>query len=348
MITNTQNKFSLILIFCLILISLTSCLPNDSSVSDLSTEVAAVSTIIQNTVQAAWTPTPSQTFSVKNTATLSETPVITITTEPTDTKTLGPIPNTAKPTNSGTATPDVRPLAKQWQIWPIIPKLTDNAKTIFRKGVDEFGTNPHVFSKIGDCQSYPNVFMGVYEMGYDGLLADEDLYLQKAIDYYQGAFSIESLAVHDGMSVASVLTTTWANPEICEKDENALDCELRVHNPSIIFINLGTNWIKSLEMDVYYDYLSEIVETLINRGVLPILSSKADNVEGGNRINEVTAQVARDYDIPFFNFWKSAQGLKNFGLALDNPIYLSVSAWNWRNYQTLKLLYSAGQELELF
>ncbi len=333
---------------CILSILLVSCRIDDSSVAKIATEVAAVSTAIQSTTRAQWTPIPSQTHTVTNTV----TPVRTYATPTTHKNTeTDRVIASVEPTLTlipGTSTADIRPLAKQWQIWPVIPKLTDNAKRIFLKGVKEFGTNPHFFSKIGDCQSNPNVFMGVYDMGYEGVLADEDRYLQEAIDYFQGAFATESMAVHDGMSVASVLTTAWADPKICEKGENSLECELRVHNPSIMFINLGTNWIASLEMSIYYDYLSEIVEYLILHGVLPILSSKADNVEGGNRINEVTAQVARDYDIPFFNFWKSAQGLKNHGLSVENPIYLSVSAWNWRNYQALQLLHATGKELGLF
>ena len=343
-----KKRLLIIALSCTFCAFLASCRIDPTSIVEIASEIAAVSTAIQSTIQVQKTPLPSQTNIITNTAIPTRAPstptAISITETESDIPTEKPIQNATQ----GTSTPDIRPLAKQWQIWPIIPKLSDNAKRIFQKGVNELGTNPHVFSKIGDCQSNPNVFMGVYDMGYEGLLADEDLYLQEAIDYYQGAFSTESLAVHDGMSVASVLTTAWADPKICEKGENSLACELRVHNPSIMFINLGTNWIASLEMDVYYDYLSEIVDHLISRGVLPILSSKADNVEGGHRINEVTAQVARDYDIPFFNFWKSAQGLKNHGLSVDNPTYLSVSAWNWRNYQALKLLHSIGKELGLF
>ncbi len=346
---NRKNRFLQAIVSCVLLAGITSCRSDDATIQDLSAEVASVSTSIQQTIEADWTSTPTQIAAVSQTATATEEmPAPTGTQEPTKADTPTSVPETEPSANSGTSTPDVRPLASHWQIWPVLPEFSDNAKDIFRKGVEEFGTNPHVFSKIGDCQSTPNVFMGVYDMGYDGLLADEDLYLQEAINFFRGSFSIESLAVHDGMNGSSVLTTTWADPALCEPNENALDCELRIHNPSIMFINLGTNWMSGLEMDVYYDYLSEIVETMIGRGVLPILSSKADNVEGGNRINEVTAQVARDYDIPFFNFWKSAQELNNHGLAQDNPIYLSVSAWNWRNYQALKLLYNAGKAFELF
>ncbi len=304
----------------------------------LAAQINLISTEIQATMQADWTATPAPTASQTATHTLTptDTLVATATLLPTET----PLP--------ATSTPDTRPLPAEWKNWPIVPDISETAKEIFWRGVNNNKTNPNVFSKIGDCQSMPNVFMGIYDMGYDGILADDEQYLQKAIDHFKGSFAMESYAVHDGMGVGSVLTTTWADPKVCQKDENALDCEIRIHNPSIMFINLGTNWISGLGMDVYYDYLREIVQELVDRGILPILSSKADDAEGGNQINEITARVAYEFDVPFYNFWNAAQHLKNGGLSVDNPIYLSVPAWDYRNYHALKLLYTAGTALGLF
>lgn len=294
----------------------------------LATEVSIASTEINQTIEADWTATVTETLPP------TETPVPTLTATATE--------------FVGTATPDERPLAENWQSWPVIPEISETAKRIFFQGVNEFGTNPRVFSKIGDCQSVPNVFMGIYGMGYEGMLSEEDQYLQTAIDYFHDSFLMESLAVHDGMSVGSALTTTWSDAKICEKGENPINCELRVHNPSIMFVNLGTNWVDGLGMDVYYEYLAEIVDILVSNGVLPILTSKADNVEGGNWINRVTAQVARDYDVPFYNFWAVSQYLTNQGLSAENNIYLTVGAWDYRNYHALRLLNAVGEAMELF
>ena len=116
-----------------------------------------------------------------------------------------------------------------------------------------------------------------------------------------------------------------------------------------MFINLGSNWIQGVSMDIYYQYLAEIVHTLIDRGVLPILTSKADNVEGDNRINEVTAQVALDYDIPYYNFWRVAQTLPDGGLDMARDgIHLSMDAWGIRSYYALKTLYAVGNKIGLF
>ncbi len=311
---------------------------------EMQTEIAQISTSIMQTIAAGWTATapasPTAAFVP------SDTPMLAFTDTPALPTVVLP---TSSPENIGTPTPDVRPMADTWAGWPIVPVITDNAANIFWHGVKEMGTNPHVFSKIGDCHSEPNVFMGIYDTG--GYTLDpSDANLQSAIDFWKGSFNQESLAVHSGMSTASVLTTAWANQTICKPDENALDCELRVHNPSIMFINLGSNWVNGLGSDVYYGYFSQIIEKLISRGVLPIITSKADDVEGGNWINETMAQAARDYDIPFYNFYPVSQGLPNKGMDSDrnDGVHLSVVAWNWRNYYALQTLYAVGKKLNLF
>lgn len=328
-----RNRFTVaILLTTLLLPLLSSCTAyRQERERKLALTIAVISTEIQATAMAGWTATPSVT------PLPTETPTIVFSPSP-----------TIEPTIAGSPTPDLRLPADQWRQWPIVPEISDNAAAIYRRGVEEFKTNPKVFSKIGDCQSMPNVFMGIYDQNIAGILSDEDQEYQKAIDYFKGSFALESYAVHDGMSVGSVLTTTWSDPKVCQQGETALDCEIRVHNPSIMFVNLGTNWINTLGMDVYYDYMVEIVEKLIDHGILPVLSSKADDVEGGHQINQVTAQVAYEYDIPFYNFWNAAQYLRNHGLSVDNPVYLSVGAWDYRNYYALQVLYAIGIKLDLF
>ena len=104
-----------------------------------ATQVAVASTEINQTIVADWTLTPT------------ETPVSTETATPTLTPTITEI--------AGTATPDERPLAENWQSWPIVPEISDTAKRIFRQGVDEFGTNPRVFSEASQKAS-PNLAPG--------------------------------------------------------------------------------------------------------------------------------------------------------------------------------------------
>ena len=47
---------------------------------------------------------------------------------------------------------------------------------------------------------------------------------------------------------------------------------------------------------------------------VPIIATKADNLEGDNSINATVAQIAYDYGIPLWNFWAAVQPLPNHGL----------------------------------
>ena len=370
------------IIFAVLVLILCSChVPGkDEESIRMATQVGEISTSIYETMEADRTETPVPSDTPTPEPTVTPTKALFVDPTATDEAGITEIPlldpdlliapaGTAVPDSGATPIPvetrvvghfqtrtpmpgyptqDLRPIAAKWREWPVIPAISDTAADIYWYGVKELGTNPHVLSRIGDCHSEPGVFMGIYDTTYYSL-ADEDLYLTSAIDFFKGSFDKISYSVHSGMNAASVLTTIWADPYTCLDGENSLECEIRINNPSIMFVNLGSNWIPGVNTDVYYGYLSEIVQILLDHGILPILSSKADNVEGDNSINEITAQVARDFDIPFFNFWAVAQYLTNRGLDPEKDgIHLSVEAWNTRNYYALQTLYAVGKKLELF
>ncbi len=191
---------------------------------------------------------------------------------------------------------------------------------------------------IGDCQSVPEVFLGIYETDWYWL-GDDYSYLQETIDAYPGSFSHESLAVKGGMSTSTALSPLWADQEKCSNNESPVECELRDYQPGIVFINLGTNWRADASTVPYEKYLRQIVDIVINHGTLPILLTKADNIEGDYSINLITAKVAYDYDVPLVNFWMAAQFLKNKGLdESTNYIYLTPDGWDRRNFVALESL----------
>jgi hypothetical protein len=292
-----------------------------------------VQTAVASAVAATFTAQAAEstsTFAVAQSATATPTPAVTATPSPT----AGPPP---------TATPDVRPDPANWMSWPVLPTISARAVEIYRQGIAS-GNDPHSFSTIGDCQSEPNVFLGIYDTNRY-FFAKGDEYLQAAVDYYKGDFGRQSLSVRDGLSAPSALSPTWAYAGKCDSNENPVQCELRVHKPAVMFINLGTNWRADASTDAYEKYLRQIVELVIANGTVPILSTKADNVEGGNRINQVTARVAHDYDVPLWNFWALAQYLPDHGLdKTRQDVYLTVEAWDARSYSALELLDKLRQE----
>ena len=76
--------------------------------------------------------------------------------------------------------------------------------------------------------------------------------------------------------------------------------------------------------------MRKIIEYSIEVGVIPIISTKADNEEGDFSINETMARLAWEYDIPLLNYWRAVQDLPSKGLQEDN-VHLT---WG-RNFLTI-------------
>lgn len=239
------------------------------------------------------------------------------------------------------------PLPDSWMDYPVIPNVSARALEIYQTGI-EMGNEPHSFSKIGDCQNITTYFLAPFEDPELHSLGEEYSYLQDTIDYFPGSYSRESLAVDGGLNVARVLSPFHSDPEICDPNEHPLACEVRVNNPSIAIVSLEENW-ESRTPEEYEGYLRKVIEYLISEGVLPILATKADNLEGDNSINETIVKLAAEYEIPVWNFWLAVQPLPHHGLQGDG-FHLTMAgpyfdkednmeaAWPWRNLTALQTL----------
>lgn len=277
------------------------------------------------------------------TATSQPKPESTSTLEATETETVVAVTEESAPAPRPTLTPD------EWMTLPVVPEVTDTAREIYARGL-ELGRDPTHFSKVGDCQTNTGFYLvdfdneGAYSLG-------EYAYLQDTIDYYEGSFSRTSLAMRDGYNVAAILTPLRADPKQCEKNENPIACEFRLHNPSIAIISLETNF-SDRPADDYGKYMRQIIEYSIEQGVVPILATKGDNLEGDHSINAEIAEIAVEYDIPLWNLWAALQPLPNQGHSteLNDGFHLSfsrnffdkpknmLSGWPWRNLTALQAL----------
>jgi hypothetical protein len=196
----------------------------------------------------------------------------------------------------------------EWHHWPIIPIITEKAQLIYQLG-QSLGNDAHAFSVLGDCQSEPKVFMGVYEtdpVQLAGLPPD----LQQTVAWFTGSFSRDAPTIRGGTTAGSLLWPDWhQNRYTCTIYESPLQCELRIHNPSFVFIHVGTHYESRNEI-----YTRKVVDQLITAGVLPILVTKADDRELDEHVNLGYAQLAVEYDIPLWNFWAAVESLPNRGL----------------------------------
>jgi hypothetical protein len=243
-------------------------------------------------------------------------------------------------------TPSPSPTPVDWTTMPIIPAISPVVREIFQRGLT-LGNNPHAFSKVGDCESSPNWFLGDFDRGTRYYRLGPYNYLSAAIQQFAGSFARTSLAARPGFSTGSMLDPAWSDPALCQRKETPLACEYRVHKPSLVFIMLGTNDVYHL--DVFESNLRTIIDYSLQRGVVPILSTKADNLEGNGRVNATVTRLAREYDLPLWNFWLAVQPLPNRGLQpdeahitwkpnrFDDPVVMTYG-WPVRNLTALQTL----------
>ena len=242
-----------------------------------------------------------------------------------------------------------------WMSLPVIPdEVSPQALEIYRHGL-ELGNNPRAFSKIGDCGSTPAWFLGDFDRGPQFYRLGEHQDLAPAIAYYTGSFGRTSLAAREGFNASSVFASLWANRSQCSPDETPLACEYRVNRPSLAFIMLGTNdvWHK----EDFEPQMRKIIEFSIEKGVIPVLTTKADNTEKDGSLNATIASLSVEYGLPLWNYWLAVQDLPGQGLQedrahltwapnrFDDPQAMQ-KAWPVRNLTALQILDLLRRSLE--
>ena len=237
-----------------------------------------------------------------------------------------------------TAEPDNRLPPERWREWPIVPSVTSRAIEIYRTG-QAMNLDPHAFSKVGDCQSVKAAFMGYFDIPERYSLGNDYAFLQETIDNFSGHFNTDGQAVRGGFNAAAVLSPLWADPHACLPGENPLECEMRITKPLIVIVSLEV-WWDGRTPEQYATLMRRILDTIIAHGSVPILATKADNVEGDNSLNFTTAKLAHEYDLPLWNFWAAVQPLPAHGMDMkrNDGFHISTEAWSTRSFTGLEAL----------
>jgi len=217
--------------------------------------------------------------------------------------------------NSNESLWDLTPVLNDVPISEIIVLPEETLRTvreIYATG-QSLDNNPHAFSKIGDSTIESPFFMdrfddGPYNLGEYG-------YLQKVIDYYQGSFTRQGRAVYRGLHTWSMFDPAWADPDFCEPNETPIDCEFRLQHPSLVFIRVGSNDVG--RSDLFSQNMTRLIELCFERGVIPIIGTKADRNEGSNANNEMLRELAENYDVPFWDFDRVADTIPGRGMDVD-------------------------------
>jgi hypothetical protein len=233
-----------------------------------------------------------------------------------------------------------------WMLAPVIPVPSDRIKEIYTQGLAK-GNNPRAFSKIGDSETFTSWFLMPFDGPPRGYNLGEFSELDEVIQHFQGSYARQSLAARKGFTASSVFAPLWADPSQCDPGETPIACEFRIHRPAYVLILLGTN--DYLHVDKFEDLMRRMIEFSIDNGVIPILGTKADNLEGDHSINRTLFELAVEYEIPLWNFWVTVQDLPEQGLD-DDGAHLTFGrndfsdpeamqrAWPLRNLTALQTL----------
>lgn len=231
---------------------------------------------------------------------------------------------------------------------PLTPWIAEHLAAVHGAGLAE-----DVFAKVGDSITVSTGFLHCFagaNVDLDG--RDE---LTPTLEHFVGGdaggttpFDRESLAAGVGWSAFAAL----------EGSPSPLDRELDAIDPSFAIVMYGTNDVGWRHPVDFGADLLEIVDVMLDRGVIPLLSSippRDDDADADAKVpllNAVVRGVAQGRQIPFMDLERELRALPGHGLGGDgvHPDAYSGGTcvltadglshgYNWRNLLALETLH---------
>lgn len=204
------------------------------------------------------------------------------------------------------------------------PDVKEHVQDIYLRGLS-LGRDPHSLSVIGDSTvEMLNFLTGFETLPYN---LGEYSFLEPVLAYYAGSFSRPRFAVEQGIHSRQVFLEDFADPAYCDSGESMIDCEWRLHNPSVVLVRMGSN---DGEPDLYEREMRRIVSYALEKGTIPIIGTKADDfLDPGYTNNQTLRQIARDYRLPLWDFQLVAQTLPDNGLLPDRVHLTLFYEFDW-------------------
>lgn len=198
---------------------------------------------------------------------------------------------------------------------PITAHVAENLRSI--RGSNP-GADPRLFAKIGDSITVSNAFLRCFAgTRYD--LADH-LELAAARDHF-AAGDAAGTTPFDRDSVAAVVG--WSAWAPLRDDPTPLALELDALDPAFAVVMFGTNDIDTMNLVFYGENMLALVDALLDRGVIPILSSipPRDDYPAAAaevaRYSLVARALAEARQLPFIDLEQHMRPLANHGLGGD-------------------------------
>lgn len=221
------------------------------------------------------------------------------------------------------------------------------------------GLNRNVFMKVGDSNTFSSDFLSALGsptfnnitsglVSFGSQVADTLAAYRTSINgSTQNSLTRNGSAVYPG----------WQTPSMAA----GIPAEVNAIRPAVALVLAGTNDATVERSPAQFrEYLSNLIDSLTDRHVIPILSTIPRLMRFGSdrenlslQYNQVIADLAAEKQIPLLNLWRGIEGLPLSGIkslfesapGFTNPdlIHLSVSPNGGGSFSPLDLLY--GQNL---
>ncbi|HQZ99462.1 MAG TPA: SGNH/GDSL hydrolase family protein [Thermoflexales bacterium] len=191
-----------------------------------------------------------------------------------------------------------------------IPAIAQKWRAMYARAAVK-GRDPRMFTVAGDSNSEYWWMMHPIANGQFDFSQTPDL--RAVAQRFAPSFNREDMAAKGGFRAAGMFLPELTDKKICGPKEGLYECELRVSKASVVFILVGTG--DHFQWREYEGNLRRMVDTAIALGVVPVLSTKADDLEewqGGaphDYINSVIRRVAAAYGLPLIDLYAGTRGL---------------------------------------
>jgi len=200
---------------------------------------------------------------------------------------------------------------------PYITMDYARAREIFLAG-KAVGNRANAFALVGDSNTDNPAFLAPFDAGRYNL--GNHALLQATIDFFRGSFGRHSPAAVGSFNTAKVLDPNYADNR-CGAGETPLACEYRLQQPALALILLGTG--DQHAWQTFEQRYRTIIEYTITRGILPVLMTKADDLEhrdssgASGFINSVIVRLSAEYRVPLLDLNSAVDTLPDRGLKPD-------------------------------
>jgi hypothetical protein len=219
--------------------------------------------------------------------------------------------------------PYLRIVVQSYQVPSTISGISSHSREIFLAG-NQMGNQAGVFAKVGDSLTDEQHFL--YQIGYGQYILHDYSDLEPVILYFQAtatrtgnSFNEDSVAARGSWNSSSPLDPANSIAfTICGSD-SPIVCEYKLQRPAVSIIMIGTNEAEDrLASGEYRQNLVRMVETSIDMGVIPVLSTIPWNkFRDPQPYNAVIYGVARSYDIPVMDYCVLMEAAPNHGIGED-------------------------------